>query len=258
MRKSSSKTQSAIWFNLVLIVGATAVFMGCAKNNGFNVTGAGASTVLRQDLPSVDPTTGPIDQPGNDGAPANAPVNLPPNFKPESLVWESASHPERSAWTTALLEIVKKYLPVLEPAQDIQLFCPRYGALSKDQKANVWADLFAATSYYESGFDPRQYSVDVGSQNDRDTWSVGLLQLSVVDQQSYNLPFGYNFEGLQDPIKNLNLGVAIMASQIKKYSKILIGVGSPGLYWATLHPGGKYDSSSAIEAKTKTLSFCRP
>jgi hypothetical protein len=147
-------------------------------------------------------------------------------------------------------------LPTLDKAKDISLFCPNYSALSLDQKNNLWADLFAATSYYESAYDPKSNSVDVGSQNDPNTWSVGLLQLSVVDQESYSLPFGYSFLDLQDPIKNLQLGVAIMAAQIKKYGTVLIGVGSPGLYWATLHPGGKYDASAEIESKTKGLSFC--
>lgn len=145
----------------------------------------------------------------------------------------------------------------LDAATDIQTFCAGYASLNKDQKINLLADIFAATAYYECSWNPTSSSVDVGTSSNRDTWSVGLLQLSVVDQQNYNLSFGFNFSDLEDPIKNLQLGVAIMTKQITKHGVILIPVGGSGLYWATLHPGGRYDATSGIVKMTKRLSFCQ-
>lgn len=242
-----------IFLTLVLLESLTA----CAKSGAFqSVAGSSSSTNVVQspgDLPLTETPPAVVSP-----AEPQQPVTTPPAaiYQPLPLTWESVSHPERLSWSSGLRQIVSAYLPILDKAKDISLFCPNYSALSSDQKNNLWADLFAATSYYESAYDPKSNSVDVGSQNDPNSWSVGLLQLSVVDQESYNLPFGFSFSDLQDPIKNLQLGVAIMSAQVKKYGTVLINVGSPGLYWATLHPGGKYDESSAIEAKTKSLSFC--
>jgi hypothetical protein len=74
---------------------------------------------------------------------------------------------------------------------------------------------------------------------------------AVVDQTNYRLSFGYSFADLQDPIKNLHLGVAIMARQIDRHGKLFIPVGESGVYWSTLHPGGKHDKSAAIMAHTR-------
>lgn len=152
---------------------------------------------------------------------------------------------------------VSSQFSTLNKATDLTAFCPKYNSLSQDQKINVIADIFAGTSYYECAWNPKDYSVDVGTANDSSTWSVGLLQLSVVDQANYGFNFGFNFTDLQDPIKNLQLGVAIMAKQVSKHGVFMIPVGGSGLYWATLHPGGRYDQSANIQKMTKKLSFCQ-
>jgi hypothetical protein len=186
--------------------------------------------------------------------------SMPPQPIPQSkdipLVWESGQHPERAEWSARLKEMVKENLDRLDLARDLQTFCPALERLTRAQRINLWADLIAATAYYESGWNPRSYSVDVGTNDDADTWSVGLLQLSVVDQSSYRLKFGYDFNDLQDPIKNLRLGVAILAAQIERHGLILIPVGHSGLYWATLHPGGKYDQTARIAERLRHLDFC--
>lgn len=154
------------------------------------------------------------------------------------------------------MQIIATNFTALDKANDVTTFCPKYKSLNQNQKINLWADLFASTAYYESAWNPKSYSVDVGTSSNADTWSVGLMQMSVIDQDSYNIHLGFNFSDLQDPIKNLQLSVAIMARQVTKYGKIMIPVGGSGLYWATLHPGGKYDESAAIAKMTKRLTFC--
>lgn len=175
----------------------------------------------------------------------------------QALAWESVTHPERKNWSVNLMEIVGERFDSLDKARDVDQFCTKYHSLSRDQKINVWAQIFAVTTYYECSWNPKSYSVDVGTADDPETWSVGLLQLSVVDQKNYKFSFGYSFLDLQDPIKNLHLGVAIMEKQIQRRGVILIPKGSPGLYWAVLHPGGKHDKSLAIKKKVQALSFCQ-
>ena len=55
----------------------------------------------------------------------------------------------------------------------------------------------------------------------------------------------------------MRLADAIMALQIKKHGVIMIPVGMSGLYWASMHPGGKYDSSAQIIARVqKNVPAC--
>ncbi len=179
------------------------------------------------------------------------------NVSYEALAWESSTHPERKQWSFDLMNMVSENLASLDAAQDIESFCFRYYSLSHAEKVNVWAQIFSVMTYYESSWNPKSYSVDVGSADNPDTWSVGLLQLSVVDQKNYKFSFGYNFADLQDPIKNLRLGVAIMGRQIAKHGLILIPKGHAGLYWAVLHPGGKHDKSAVIQSRVQSLRICQ-
>jgi len=110
--------------------------------------------------------------------------------------------------------------------------------------------------YYESGFNPRSASVDVGTKENRDTHSVGLMQMSVVDQKNYGFNFGFNYDDLMDPIKNLTLAMAIMKRQVEKKGRLILRKGTDtGVYWAVIYKGGKYDKSAAIIAGVKALKF---
>jgi len=217
------------------------LLIACAKNSGLNTNAGNGNSA---------PTSSTAGDPGANNGPVAAAQYLP-------LVWESSANPERAAWSASAEQLVAQYLPSLDKAKDIATFCPKYSSLNQTQKINLWADLFAADSYFESGWDPANYSVDVGTQNDENTWSVGLLQMSVVDQQNYNLPFGFNFANLQQPADNLQLAIAIMAQQINKYGVVLIKSGQPGLYWSTMNPGGRDDQTAGIVKMTEQLSFCQ-
>jgi hypothetical protein len=176
--------------------------------------------------------------------------------KTEPLVWESSVHPERVTWSNALLQYVDERFDQLDGADDVAGFCPPYVHLTRAQRVNAWANLIASVTYFESGWNPTSNSVDVGNASDHDTWSVGLLQLSVVDQASYGFQFGYSFADLQKPLPNLRLGVAILARQVQHYGLIAIPTGHSGLYWAVLHPGGKYDQTANIKKMTQKIALC--
>ena len=203
-------------------------------------------------------TPGPVNGSSNSSsavpsAPTSAPVA---SYQPEPLIWESSAHPERAAWSSSLYQIISSSFTTLNEAKDVSVFCPNYANLTQNQQINLWADIFAGDAYYESSWDPTEYSVDVGTANDNATWSVGLLQMSVVDQQNYGFNFGFSFADLQTPTKNLQLAVAVMAKQVAKHGTILIPAGNSGLYWATMSPGGKYDHTADIVKMTEQLSFC--
>ena len=255
------------WFSqiafLFLLYFFFSLLTGCSKNTnleavpvaGQSENSSGSETPVTEPGLVVPPVTTPA--PGADAG-SNTSSTFSPNFKPMGLSWELASKPERVAWSNALYDLVAKYYTVLNTAADIADFCPAYQTLNKDQRINAWAGIIAATTYYESSYNPLTNSVDVGNAGDKDTYSVGLLQLSVVDQKNYGFKFGYNFTDLQNPIKNLTLGMAIMNNQINKRKVIAIKKGDPGLYWAVLYRGGKYDRVKNISDLNRSkITFCR-
>lgn len=244
MKTIQHQKQYTALSNICLAMVLAGVLAACSKTGNFDVRSTSLSG--GNDSSSV------VSPPGSDNG-----GTFTANYKPEALTWESTSHPERTAWSNALYDLVAANFQALNMASDIATFCPTYDSLTRDERINLWADVIAATTYYESSYNPASNSVDVGNQSNKDTWSVGLLQLSVVDQANYGFKYGFTFADLQNPIKNLQLGVAIMARQVSKYGILLIPVGGKGLYWATLHPGGSYDQTANIAKMTKKLSFCQ-
>ena len=163
------------------------------------------------------------------------------------LSWENG-HPERKAWSEHLVKLIGLYYDKLIMAKDLDKIYPGFMKLSKSQQINIMAEFICWVCYYECAWNPLSNSVDVGNKGDVDTYSVGLMQMSVVDQANYKLKFGYDFKDLQDPLKNLDLGIAIMAQLAVKKELIMIPKGS-GPYWSTICPGGKYDKSAEIISK---------
>jgi len=186
------------------------------------------------------------------------PTTTPSQARSEPLVlqWET-NHPERAAWTKSLQSLLTAHLESFDKAKDIGVFCPKYGKLNAADRVHVLAVLIEWLAYYESGWNQAASSVDVGEPGNKDTYSAGLLQMSVVDQKNYGLKTNYNYAQLLTAAPNLDLGITIMAKQIDKRGVILIPKGSPGVYWATLCPNGKYDKTSQIAAKVKALELCK-
>lgn len=172
------------------------------------------------------------------------------------------SHPAlklwKPEWTSGILPLIKQLLPTLDRASDILTIRPDYNYLTETNKALVWIELFKAMTKFESNFNQKSSSVDVGTQGKKDTYSVGLMQVSVIDQENLGIRLGYTYDDLLDPVKNLTLATKIMVNQIAKRGKAMIKQGekgNPGLYWAVLHPGGKYDHSQAIISYVQFLKF---
>lgn len=154
-------------------------------------------------------------------------------------------------WSEHVEGLIRTNLASFDKASDITKIRSDWSSLTEDQKVMALGQFMKALAYYESGYDPSCESVDVGTKGNKETWSVGLLQLSGVDKKNLGLEVGYDYEGLKNPFNNLNQGIAIFVNQIAKRGKIIIPKsekGNPGVYFATLNPGNKYDKSEKIIA----------
>jgi hypothetical protein len=177
-----------------------------------------------------------------------------------ALYWENttAPHTERMVWSDAVIAAFKADLPTFAGAKDITVFCPKFGVLSEDQKLKALGEFWVAVAYYESGFNPKSASVDVGTKDNKDTWSVGLYQMSVTDQKNYGFPFGFDYDDLQTPLPNIKLALAVLKKQVASKGLLAIPAPQKGVYWAVLRPGGKFDKSAKIAERVKKYaSFCQ-
>lgn len=169
-----------------------------------------------------------------------------------ALSWE-VKDPSRKSWSKKIISLLDEGFETFDKVQDMNQFCPKYASLSKTQKLKTWGELWVAVAYFESGYKPTSASVDVGTKTNKDTWSVGLYQMSVVDQKNYKLNFGYTYDDLLKPEPNITLALAILKRQIEKRGLIVV---PSNPYWAVIY-NGKYPKITEIKARIKPqLSFC--
>ena len=142
-------------------------------------------------------------------------VVIPPTSGRIPLYWENttAPHPERKPWTDAIHTNTDKYFTMYDSAKDATRFCPKYKSLSVDLKKKAIGELLVAIAFYESGYNPKSEAVDVGTKNDKGSWSVGLYQMSGNDGAAKALKVDYL--GLKDPVKNINVAMYQFNTQIK-------------------------------------------
>lgn len=246
----------------VFVVALVSVLsMGCAKMGQF------PSTSIDNSNQSSEIETPPDGTTGGDASP---PTSGSPGYKMVPLVWESSKYPERMQWSSYLQEIIlSQWSSLLTGAADITNFCPSYNSLQNDERANVWAQIFAAITKYESAYSPvsRMHETTMGTDpvTGQPVYSEGLLQLSYQDVQwarwcefswaaDKNLSPTSSQKSILDPFKNLNCGVGIMAQQIKNKGAIVL---NSGVYWAVLKGNGKYQQIAGIQSIVKSLSLCK-
>ena len=182
------------------------------------------------------------------------------------LSWENGSA-ERSEWTAITLSVVEKYYKDLDSAKDAAQFCPNYYKLDKDQRINVWGELFSLLAFYESGWNPHNDYTESTLGIDRVTGqrvvSSGLLQLSYGDMLWAKwCPFNWEADtkigsfqtSIHNPKNNLQCGIGIMAHQIRKHGLITI---DKGVYWSTLRAGSQRAKIGELATKLQdALLFC--
>jgi len=139
-------------------------------------------------------------------------------------------------WTDHALKMVRKYgLDKLHP-KDEKEFCS-YGMNEKN-----WVHLLAAMCKFESNFKPSTMYTE-NFKNSRGEWviSTGLFQLSYESVQGYG--FTETTAGLKEPLRNIEIAVAILTHWVKRDGVISSSSNKGGArYWSVLRPSGKLAS----------------
>lgn len=177
-------------------------------------------------------------------APSPSPVRI-------ALSWEDGD-PSRASWSDALTSAIRRDLAVYAGAKDIERIVPKFKSLTDDQKVKALGEFYVGMAYYESGFNPKSQAVDVGTQSNRDSWSIGLYQLSVRDWQ--NKDSGgpkFTFDQLLEGVNNIILANRTMVLQIQKTGLIILPNTSKSRYWAVILDGNKYQKVDAILARVR-------
>ncbi|TPK96024.1 MULTISPECIES: hypothetical protein [unclassified Mesorhizobium] len=132
----------------------------------------------------------------------------------------------------AYLIDAEKPLSGLEPS-DIGVFCPGYLRQGRGGRAVFWrtllADLVSAESVNSSSA--------AYWEEDQDQYSIGLLQLSLSDEQRYHCGFKSEVD-ITDPDRNLACGVKIVTMLVGADGALGGGEGTEmkgiGAYWQNL------------------------
>lgn len=173
------------------------------------------------------------------------------NTKRISLYWENTTepHPERKPWSDEVMNNLKNHMSLYASAKDIYKLHDSFASLTLEQKMKVIGEFWVALSYYESSFNPKSESVDVGTKGDKGSWSVGLYQMSGNDSAAKAM--GASYETLKDPIMNIKVAMEQMRRQLTNTQTIFLDNSSKYRYWAVALIGNKYTQVNNIIARVK-------
>lgn len=167
----------------------------------------------------------------------------------QTLAWGA-----RAAWTAQTESCVAvSELCDINPA-DGDEWHPLFMMMSEEERTAFWSQLVSIIAKYESDFNP-----DCIYQESFGVKSIGLLQTSYEDEESYGIDFGLSRDkkDLQDPEKGLAFGIKIMEKLVKKDRYISKKESGKWLglaeYWLTMRPGE--DGYDEIKAYMKRLKF---
>lgn len=196
------------------------------------------------------PTPAPVEQ----TQPTPAPIVTEPVVYGIAGSWENTteSHPERQPWTAKLEKLFTQDLGLYGSATDVVDFCPKFHDLNDSQKLKALIEFSIALALYESSFKPGQYSVDVGTKNDKGSWSVGLYQMSGNDNSAKEI--GATFETLKDPLVNIEVYMIQLKKQIAKRNKFFLNNSDSMRYWAVALRQNKYSKIPEIKARVLKYS----
>ncbi len=204
-----------------------------------------------QQPPTVDPPTPP-----------------PKIFELPEIQWETRVG-TRSWSVHGFKTVLAKAPNLLEGADDVTDFCPKYYSLNTNQRAWFWTELVSGIAYFESAWDPtsRMQETTMGTDpvTGQPVYSEGLLQLSYQDRQGhpYCNEFDWNIDRhlsardprktILNPEKNLSCGIQILNRQISKHRKIGIGKGA---YWSVIKVTKPRNKIEKIKLRLKSVAPC--
>ncbi len=150
------------------------------------------------------------------------------------------AHPERAAWTKALVDNIVDNWFVIASATDIATAIPNYAKLTVSQQQSVFAELMCRVAEYESSWDPTCTSPDV----DPNQTAIGFYQLNVQDQSYWETGTSFTADQLKDPINNIKCGVALICTEVRWNNRIIYTKGQKQgqLFFETLLINAKYNT----------------
>lgn len=118
--------------------------------------------------------------------------------------------------------------------KDIKSFCPKYSLLNNEEKEDFFSNLITVMTSYESGYDTQTFL-----KENNGNVSAGLLQISYGSLNPLYRKNGChviaNAEDLKDPRKNIQCGLAIISTLVKKDKHLASGKDlGAGRYWSVL------------------------
>ena len=149
--------------------------------------------------------------------------------------------PWKTEWSMAIINSIEKFGPFLLrkriPESDLSLLaCTGYSKAPATAKKAFWALLFASMAKYESNYDidSSYYEKKLTKKHKRQITSRGLLQLSYGDEKNHpGCPLDRNTDNIEDPVSNLQCGLAIMSDQLEQRGTIFTPKKNP-YYWSVL------------------------
>jgi hypothetical protein len=152
----------------------------------------------------------------------------------------------------ALIDADKR-LTALEPS-DVGAFCPGYMTQDRKGRAVFWRTLLVNLTGAESVYNTATayWEADLG------WYSIGLLQLSLADEERYRCGFRSEAD-ITDPNRNLVCGVKVVTMLVAEDGMIGGGAGHEmkgiGAYWQNLRRPSKVRTE--LMNSTRAISQCR-
>ena len=159
------------------------------------------------------------------------------------------------SWDPVWNKVIEKALPSEmlsnQVARAVRPFCPRFKAMSEEDRRGFWVYLFQALAGAEAGLVPtanvRHTEPEVAVEDTvthRMVRSEGLLQLTYMDASRYGCDFDWDKDKelpekdsrrtILQPGNNLTCGIRILKTQLIDKRKKLVTRSS---YWETLRAG---------------------
>ena len=169
-----------------------------------------------------------------------------------SLSSEDGLHPMRKQWSQQVVAAVQQHKSELDLGNP-EGFVAGYSGLMPEGQIRFWCELLVAVAKFESGWNPNNVYHESDGQD-----SVGLLQLSVFDQNNYHLtPPVHSEQELKDPYLNIQWAVPILAHWTSRDRLIATGVANDNRggarYWSVLR-GGPSHQYMEIQMLTRVHS----
>ena len=189
---------------------------------------------------------------------AEAIFKVHPDLRP---LWEG-QHRDGSLWTIHTLRridnIQDSFLETVPT--DVNIFCPNYANLTRDQRKYFWTFLISVMVQFESQFDPTSsYEEGFNDSTGNPVISRGLLQISFESSKSYDCGFS-SAEQIHNPYMNLACGINILNKWIpadQSFAGYRTNKWRGGArYWSVLRAADKESYNTIVERSSK-LSLCR-